>query len=191
MGTSRCIIAVVVSNRFGAVFSCRCSTSVIYFIRCGARFVVLAQPNNQRMELTGARGKRGRGASIPSGVEPARRRFVKAFSYAFCFLRHLLASSTYAKSAWFRHPRRSLPPPGNSPIMTNYNRSVQSNVAAAGQTSVNNLIPESFDARQARRGAAGFNNALQPTPDGPASSLPFMNGLGYTTLSSFEPFSVG
>jgi hypothetical protein len=54
--------------------------------------------------------------------------------------------------------------------MTDYNRSVQSNAAAAGQTSVNNLIPESFDARQARRGAAGFNKSPEPTAVGAVSS---------------------
>ena len=49
-------------------------------------------PNLQRMVLTGARvGRphwlevRSRGASIPSGVEPARRKFVQGRSYAFCF----------------------------------------------------------------------------------------------------------
>src|ERR1035437_2107204 len=82
-------------------------------------------PNLQRMVLTGARGRCphgrvgwSRGASIPSGVEPARRRFVKAFAYADCFFRHPLASSTYPEfhRFWTLLPRSSAPE--NRAVMT-------------------------------------------------------------------------
>ena len=126
--------------------------------------------NHQRMARTGARVGcplchvgLSRGASLPSGVEPARRRFVKPLSYADCFLSRPLASSTYAEWAWFRHLGRCLPPPNNGPMMTDQNRSVQPMVADAGQISVNCLTPEACAARQVRRGAAGFNHALQRT----------------------------
>src|SRR5208283_5232704 len=118
--------------------------------------------NHQRIESTGALGKRGRGASNQSVVEPARRRFVPSLSLAFCFLRDPLASSTYARSAGFWHPRRGLPSPGNRPIMTDQSQTVQFNDAATGH-SVNNLTLESLNLRQVRRGAAGFNQPPQPT----------------------------
>ena len=130
-------------------------------------------PNLQRMELTGARVWRphrramlSRGASIPSGVEPARRRFVKTFSYADCFFRRPLASSTYAKLPDLRHSRRGLPPSGNRPMMTDHDSAVQSNDAAARHTSGSNLTPGSWNLRQARRAAAGFNKSPEPTGSG-------------------------
>ena len=125
--------------------------------------------NHQRMGRTGARRLRSvgrvgwsRGASFPSGVEPARRRFVKAFSMRIAFW----------PSSWpqaLTQNRRGCGirsevgrPPGNRPIMTDPNRAVQSH-AAAGQTSGSNLTPEALRLRQVRRAAAGFNHALQRT----------------------------
>ena len=132
-------------------------------------------PNLQRMELTGARSWRpncrvmlSRGASIPSGVEPARRRFVKAFSYADCFFRHPLASSTYAELPDLRHSRRGLPSSGNRPMMTDHESAVQSNDAVARPTSGSNLTPGSLNLRKVRRAAAGFNHALQRTASPPS-----------------------
>ena len=126
-------------------------------------------PNLQRMELTGARGRRrhervrwSREASIPSGVEPARRRFVKAFAYADCFFGDPLASSTYAEFPHLGHFRQGLPPSGNRPMMTDHKHLVQPS-AGIGKTSGDTLISESTNLRQARRGAAGFNTALEPT----------------------------
>ena len=125
--------------------------------------------NLQRMELTGARSWRpncrvmlSRGASIPSGVEPARRRFVKAFSYADCFFRHPLASSTYAELPDLRHSRRGLPSSGNRPMMTDHESAVQSNDAVARPTSGSNLTPGSLNLRKVRRAAAGFNLVSGP-----------------------------
>ena len=133
-------------------------------------------PNPQRMELTGARvlrphrgGRLSRGASIPSGVEPARRRFVKAFAYADCFFGDPLASSTYAEFPHLGQSRRGLPPDGNRPMMTDHKQFVQPS-AAVGQTSGNNLIPESPNFRQACRAAAWFNHFLEPSAVGAGSS---------------------
>ena len=131
------------------------------------------------MELTGARSWRpncrvmlSRGASIPSGVEPARRRFVKAFSYADCFFRHPLASSTYAELPDLRHSRRGLPSSGNRPMMTDHESAVQSNDAVARPTSGSNLTPGSLNLRKVRRAAAGFNAGLQRPGTQPVSHFP-------------------
>src|SRR5208283_2292853 len=133
--------------------------------------------NIQRMALTGARVWRphcrvmlSRGASIPSGVEPARRRFVKALSYANCFFRRLLASSTYAGFPNLGHSRRGLPPSGNRPMMTDRKHFVQLNAVAGWAISGSNLTPESLTLRQARRKAAGFNKSPEPTAVGAGSS---------------------
>src|ERR1035437_7331718 len=121
-------------------------------------------PNLQRMELTGARGRRphgrvgrSRGASIPSGVEPARRRFVKAFAYADCFFRRPLASSTYPDfhHFWTLTPRSAASE--NRAMMQGDNRAVQSNPAAGWLISRINLTPGALILRQVRRAAAGFN----------------------------------
>src|ERR1035437_2798574 len=97
-----------------------------------------ATPNLQRMELTGARGRRrhervrwSREASIPSGVEPARRRFVKAFAYADCFFRRPLASSTYQEfhHFWTLLPRSSAPE--NRAMMTDTKHLVQTSAVAS------------------------------------------------------------
>src|ERR1035437_4521393 len=107
-----------------------------------------ATPNLQRMELTGARGRRrhervgwSREALIRSGVEPARRRFVKAFAYADCFFRHPLASSTYQEfhHFWTLLPRSAAPK--NRAMMQGDNRAVQSNPAAGRIISRINLTP--------------------------------------------------
>src|ERR1035437_401219 len=132
-----------------------------------------ATPNLQRMELTGARGRRrhervrrSRGASIPSGVEPARRRFVKAFAYADCFFRRPLASITYAG---FHHFGTLLPrsfAPENRAMMQGDNRAVQSNPAAGRLISRSNLTPGAHILRQVRRVAAGFNKSPEPSAVG-------------------------
>ena len=129
----------------------------------------IGRANHQRMEWTGARLGRpacreglSRGASFPSGVEPARRRFVKAFSYADCFFRHPLASSTYAELPDLRHSRRGLPSSGNRPMMTDHESAVQSNDAVARPTSGSNLTPGSLNLRKVRRAAAGFNARTVP-----------------------------
>ena len=121
-------------------------------------------PNLQRMVLTGARVWRphcrvmlSRGAPIPSGVEPARRRFVKARSDAYCFYRRPMASITCAEFAKSGHPHRGLPPSGNRPIMTDPEHVVQFNTVAGRPISGSNLTPGSRKLRQARRAAAGFN----------------------------------
>ena len=121
------------------------------------------------MVLTGARVRRphgrvgrSRGASIPSGVEPARRRFVKVFSYADCFFSHPLASSTYTEFHHFGTLSARSAAFKNRAMMTAPKPLVQLN-AAAGQTSGNNLTPELNNLRQARRAAAGFNKSPEPT----------------------------
>jgi len=137
----------------------------------------MTPPNHQRMERTEARVGRplcpvgsSRRASFPSGVEPARPVCAEvrsaAVSFAFCFLRRSWAASTYEQSAGLRQPQRGLSPPSNGPIMTERHRHVQRNSATAGAFSVNDLTPESCNARQVRRGAAGFNHALQRTRRG-------------------------
>ena len=130
----------------------------------------MTPPNLQRMVLTVARVRRrherarwSREASIPSGVEPARRRFVKSFSYADCFFRHPLASSTYAGFPIYRLSRLGLPPTGNRVMMHGYNQAVQSNLAAGRPISGSNLTPRSHKFRQARRAAAAFNQSPEPT----------------------------
>ena len=142
--------------------------------------------------MTGARVRRphwrevlSRGASIPSGVEPARRRFVKPLSYAFCFFRYPLASSTYADFHHFgtRSPRVAASE--NGAMMTDPKHLVQLN-AAAGQTSGNNLTPELNNLRQARRGAAGFNHSPEPTPIGAGSSAVAVNIVNTARLSFFR-----
>jgi len=120
--------------------------------------------NLQKMVLTDARVRRphwrevlSRGASIPSSVEPARRRFVKAFSYADCFFRRPLASNTCAEFHHFgTHSPRSVASE-NRPKTHGFNRTVQPNPAAGRPTSGSNLTPASLRLRQARRAAAGFN----------------------------------
>ena len=122
-------------------------------------------PNDQGIEMTGAQGKGARGASFQSVVEPARRMSVKPFSLADCFLRHPVASSTYENLAWFPHRWPCLQSPSNGSIMTDHNRSVQTNSAAnsgAGLTSAEHLTPELRNRRQARRAAAGFNQSPEP-----------------------------
>jgi hypothetical protein len=127
-------------------------------------------PNHQGIEMTGARVRRphgcvgwSRGASFQSAVEPARRRFVKPFSYAFCFFRRPLASITYADFHHFGTLSPRCAASENRAMMTGPKHLVQPN-AAAGQTSGNNLIPGSHKFRQARRAAAGFNHSLEPSP---------------------------
>ena len=121
-------------------------------------------PNLQRMVLTGAREGRpiccvesSRGASIPSGVEPARRRFVKSFSMRIAFW----PTSSHQALTQKRHGCGILSevgcPPGNRPIMTVQDHAVQSNHADDRHTSVSILTPGSLNRRKARRAAAGFN----------------------------------
>jgi hypothetical protein len=119
--------------------------------------------NLQRMELTGARVRRpvghagrSRGASIPSGVEPARRRFVKWLSYAFCFFRCPLASSTYAELPHLGQSHQGLPRSKSQQMMTDQKHVVQSSAALARHTSGSNLTPGSLNLRKVRRAAAGL-----------------------------------
>jgi hypothetical protein len=132
--------------------------------------------NHQRIEMTGARMGRGhgrgvwpRGASFQSVVGPARRRFVKPFSYAFCFFDCLLGSSTYAEIPIFGHSCRGLPRCKSRQIMTAKKHFVQSNGATARHTSGSNLTPKTLNLRQVRREAAASNNSPEPTPIGAAS----------------------
>ena len=150
-------------------------------------------PNSQRMELTVARGRRrhervrwSREASIPSGVEPARRRFVKAFSYADCFFRRPLASITYA---YFHHfgtlsPRSAASE--NRAMMQGDNRAVQSNPAAGRLISRINLTPGSHILRQVRRAAAGFNKSPEPTAVGAVRSAIAVHVASRRWLSFFR-----
>jgi hypothetical protein len=137
----------------------------------------MKSPNLQRMELTGARVRRpvghvggSRGASIPSGVEPARRRFVERLSYAFCFFRCPLASSTYAKLPHLGQSHQGLPRCKSQQMMTDQKHVVQSSAALARHTSGSNLTPGSLNLRKVRRAAAGFNKSPEPTAVGAVSS---------------------
>ena len=149
-------------------------------------------PNLQRMVLTGARVRRphwreglSRGASIPSGVEPARRRFVKRLSYAFCFFRCPLAASTYVDFHHFGTLAPRVAASENGAMMTDPKHLVQLN-AAAGQTSGNNLTPELNNLRQARRGAAGFNKSPEPTAVGACRSAVAVHVASRRWLSFFR-----
>jgi hypothetical protein len=150
-------------------------------------------PNHQRMELTGARVScpncrevSSRGASIPSVVEPARRRFVNAFSYAFCFFRRPVASSTYADFPHLGQSCRGLPPSENRAMMTEPDHAVQPNTAATWQISGSHPQPESGNLRQARRAAAGFNKTLEPTAVGVFSSAIAVHVASRRWLSFFR-----
>jgi len=128
-------------------------------------------PNHQRIEMTEARVRRpdgcekwSRGASFKSVVEPARRRFVKPFSYAFCFFRCLLASITYVEIPNFGQSGRGLPRSQSRQILAPQKHVVQSNAVVARHTSGSDLTPRSLNLHKVRRAAAGFNHSLEPSP---------------------------
>jgi hypothetical protein len=150
-------------------------------------------PNHQRIGIDRSAGVtwpglRGwtRGASNPSVVEPARRRFVKTFSYAFCFFRRPLASSTYADFPHLGQSCRGLPPSGNRAMMTEHNHAVQPDTAATWQISGSHPQPESGNLRKVRREAAGFNKALEPTADGAVRSAIAVHVASRRWLSFFR-----
>jgi len=125
-------------------------------------------PNLQRMGLTGARVGHphwlevcSRGASIPSGVEPARRTFVQGLSYAFCFVCGPLLSGTDAELPLWGQFYQSLPSAKSKHRMKDQRHVVQS-AAMARRASGSQLLPAPSQLRQVRRAAAGFNQSPEP-----------------------------
>ena len=152
-------------------------------------------PNLQGMVLTGARVGRphwlevcSRGASIPSGVEPARRTFVQGLAYAFCFVCGPLPSGTDAEPPLWGQFYQGLPSAKSKPRMKAQRHVVQS-AAMARRSSGSKLMPEPSKLRQVRRAAAGFNQSPEPPL---ALSVPLSRftprvGGGSATLALHAP----
>ena len=130
-------------------------------------------PNHQRIGIDRSAGATwpdlrvwSRGASIPSVVEPARRRFVKRLSYAFCFFRCPLASSTYEDMHHFETLSTRSAASESRPRMTGARQLVQPNVVTRPPIPGSHLTPGSQKLRQVRRKAAGFNQSPEPAAVG-------------------------
>ena len=150
-------------------------------------------PNLQRMVLTGARVGRphwlevcSRGASIPSGVEPARPTFVQGRSYACCFFGGPLPSGTDAEPPLWGQFYQGLPSAKSKPRMKAQRHVVQS-AAMARRSSGSKLMPEPSKLRQVRRAAAGFNKTLEPTWTN-VSVLRLSVGIYHATIPTWLSF---
>jgi len=148
------------------------------------------QANLQRMVFTGARLGRphwlevcSRGASIPSGVEPARRKFVQGRSYAFCFFGGHLPSGTYVELPLWGRFYQGLPSAKSKQSMK-AQRHVAQSAAMARRASGSKFMPEPSKLRRVRRAAAGFNQSPEATAVGTVRSAGAVHvasrrGLGF------------